>query len=78
MNKKDIEKYIMLILNRDEVETINSIIVDNRSIKIYYKLKKDYAEENKLEFLNRIFEFNPSIQNLSHTIDYVNYKGEIE
>lgn len=72
MNKKDIEKYINLISNREEVEKINSIIVDDfeSSLKIYFTITKEYAKEYNLDFLQRVFEYNPTIKNLSHTREY--------
>lgn len=72
MNKNDIEKYIQLIANRPEVERINLITEDNFTniLKIHYTITKEYAKEHNLEFLERVFEYNPNILNLSHTREY--------
>ena len=74
MNKKDVEKYINLISNRTEVEKVNSIIVNDfeNSLKIYFTITKDYAKKYNLDFLHRVFEYNPKIPNLSHTREYAN------
>lgn len=76
MNKKDIEKYINLISNREEVEKINYIVVDDfqNTIKIYFTITKEYAKEYNLDYLQRVFEYNPIIQNLSHTREYAYVK----
>ena len=76
MDKKDIEKYISLISNREEVEKINYIVVDDfqNTIKIYFTITKEYAKEYNLDYLQRVFEYNPIIQNLSHTREYAYVK----
>lgn len=76
MNKKDIEKYINLISNREEVEKINYIVVDDfqNTVKIYFTITKEYAKEYNLDYLQRVFEYNPIIQNLSHTREYAYVK----
>lgn len=76
MNKKDVEKYVNLISNREEVEKINSVIIDDfeNSIKIYFTITKEYAEEYNLDYLQRVFEYNPNIRNLSHTREYAYVK----
>lgn len=76
MDKKDIEKYINLISNREEVEKINYIVVDDfqNIIKIYFTITKEYAKEYNLDYLQRVFEYNPIIQNLSHTREYAYVK----
>lgn len=76
MDKKDIEKYISLISNREEVEKINYIVVDDfqNIIKIYFTITKEYAKEYNLDYLQRVFEYNPIIQNLSHTREYAYVK----
>lgn len=76
MDKKDIEKYINLISNREEVEKINHIVVDDfqNIIKIYFTITKEYAKEYNLDYLQRVFEYNPIIQNLSHTREYAYIK----
>jgi len=70
--ERKVDELKKLIENREEVEKINCIIANgsDKSIKIYYTINKEYAKEHNLDFLNRVFEYNPKIQNLSHTRDY--------
>ena len=74
MKEKDIEKFINLVSAREGVKEITSIIVDNfeNTIKIYYTITDEFATEYNLDFKNRVFEYNPKIQNHSHTRDYAN------
>ena len=76
MDKKDIEKYINLISSREEVEKINYIVVDDfqNTIKIYFAITKEYAKQYNLDYLQRVFEYNPTIRNLSHTREYAYVK----
>lgn len=70
--ERKINELKKLIENREEIEKINCIIANDfeKSIKIYYTINKEYAKEHNLDFLNRVLEYNPKIQNLSHTREY--------
>lgn len=74
--KNKIDEIINLISNREDVKEINSIIIDDieGSVKIYYTVTDEYAKEYNLDFMNRIFEYNPNIRNLSHTREYADMR----
>ena len=76
--KNKLELYINLIADRKEVEKINSIIINNcdESIKIYFTITKEYANKYNLDFLDRVFEYNLNIPNISHTREYALRVGE--
>ena len=74
--ERKVDELKKLIENREEVEKINCIIADDfqNTIKIYFTITKEYAKEYNLDYLQRVFEYNPIIQNLSHTREYAYVK----
>ena len=54
----DVKKKAKEIKNREEVEKITRLEATRNGFKIYFKITIEYAQENQLCYMYRIYEYN--------------------